>query len=138
MLIVGLIFLAVIALGELTHWAGNRRRVSVEKLRDELPLDALELARVALELVAGGAPRREQIADELEAARLQHQVAHLALHGGGHAASLRAGSSGAAAGAVSGRCGRSAGVATAAASASTVRTPNATRSPWTVAAAVVE
>ena len=27
MLVVGLIFLAVIALGELTHWAGHRRAV---------------------------------------------------------------------------------------------------------------
>jgi len=34
MLVVGLVFLAVIGLGELTHWAGHRR---AERRRDQRP-----------------------------------------------------------------------------------------------------
>jgi len=33
MLITGLIFLAVVAIGELTHWAGNRRRERKRRAR---------------------------------------------------------------------------------------------------------
>ncbi|HEY2937176.1 MAG TPA: hypothetical protein VGJ25_11295 [Gaiellaceae bacterium] len=33
MLVVGLIFVAVIALGELTHWAGTRRKARKRALR---------------------------------------------------------------------------------------------------------
>jgi hypothetical protein len=33
MLLVGLLFLAVIGLGELTHWAGERRRERKRQLR---------------------------------------------------------------------------------------------------------
>jgi hypothetical protein len=33
MLIVGLIFVAVIGIGELTHWAGERRRERKSRLR---------------------------------------------------------------------------------------------------------
>ena len=104
MLIVGLVFLTVIILGELTHWVGHRR---AERRRshpsayladrlDELVPDPFELARVRLELRTGRATSGEHLANQHQPARMQEQVVDATIENDcvliGHAASSQAGS----------------------------------------------